>query len=365
MTLISADSHVVEPSDVWSALADIDGAPVVREVDGKHWWFVGDTKLTSFSGIQTGERFKGQEGLRTSGNISEVRAGGWDPQAHLEDNAEDGVSASVLYPTVGLMCYRLSDTELLTKLCHEYNNWIASFCAADPSRLKGMAMLNVDDPEVAAAELRDAHSKGLAGAMVPVNPGDEYSYGDASVDVLWKTASELGMPVGFHIGSERRPLDDGPTRHIKMGATLPNADYWVRRSLSQMILSGVFDRFPSLKAMSVEHEAGWVPFFLERLDYHYTQKALGNRLATLEKALPSDYYKSNVLTTVIEDRFVPLVAETVGAKTLMWGSDYPHTESSFPYSRDLAQKMLEGFSDDDVHAITRGNVAEVFGIAAG
>jgi predicted TIM-barrel fold metal-dependent hydrolase len=365
MALLSADSHVVEPSNIWEALSGLENAPNVREVDGKHWWFVGDTRITSFSGIQTGERFKGQEGLRTSGNLSEVRPGGWDPQAHLADNDEDGVAASVLYPTAGLTLYGLPDSDMLTRVCHEYNAWMASFCAADPKRLKGMAMLNVDDPEVAAAELRDAHSKGLAGAMIPVNPGENYTYGADSVDILWRTATELSMPVGFHIGSERKPLDDGPTRHMKLGAMLPSADYWVRRSITQMILSGVFDRFPSLRVMSVEHEAGWIPFFLERLDYHYTQKALGNRLTTLQKALPSDYFKSNVLTTVIEDQFVPQVASVVGAGGLMWGSDYPHTESSFPYSRKLARKMLEGFSDEEFEAITEGNVAQLFGIAAG
>jgi predicted TIM-barrel fold metal-dependent hydrolase len=362
--LISADSHVVEPSDVWESLADEEGAPHVREIDGKHWWFAGDSRVTSFSGIQTGERFKGQEGLRTSGNVSEVRAGGWDPVAHLADNEQDGVLGSVLYPTAGLLFYRLPDSDLLSKVCHAYNEWTAGFCSANAGRLKGMAMLNVDNPNDAAAELRDAHARGLSGGMAPVSPGEDLSYGDASMDVLWETASSLSMPIGFHIGSERRSMDDGPSRHIKMGATLPNADFFVRRSISQMILAGVFDRFPDLKVMAVEHEAGWVPFFLERLDYHYTQKALGNRLTTLSKAVPSDYYRSNVLTTVIEDKFIPIVAEAVGVDGLMWASDYPHTESSFPYSRDLSRKMLTGFSDADYDAITYGNVANLFGIKA-
>jgi predicted TIM-barrel fold metal-dependent hydrolase len=270
--LVSADSHVVETPDVWAPLESSTGGPHVRAIDGKHWWFIGDVQVSTFNGIQTGVRFEDQALLKTAGNLSEVRVGSYDPVAHLADNGTDGVVGSVLYPTAGLVFYRIPDAELLDGVCEVYNDWIAAFCAVDAGRLKGMAMLNVDVPARAASELKRAGGMGLAGGLVPVMPGAGRAYSDPDMDVLWEVASNMKLPIGMHIGTERVSLEYGPSRQVRIGATLPNADYWFRRSIGEMILSGVFDRYPDLYVVSAEHEAGWLPFFLERLDYHYTQK---------------------------------------------------------------------------------------------
>lgn len=362
MKLISADSHIVEPEVIWAPLKGLPGAPHVREVNGDHWWFSDEHQLTSFSGIQTGLRFEGQNRLRTSGNIAQVRAGGYQARPHLEDNERDSVFASVLYPTAGLNFYAIPDSRLFSDICSCYNDWLADFCSEDRNRLKGMAMLNVDRPDEAATELRRAKSLGLAGGLIPVYPGRGLSYSSQAFDSLWSVATELDTPLAMHIGTERSEFVHGPDRTALRGIRLPNADYWVRTALAEMIILQVFDRHPDLRIVSVEHELGWIPFFLERLDYHYTQKPKHERWRVLDLPLPSDYFRRNVKATLIEDKFVLAVHEVVGTEPLLWGSDYPHTESTFPRSQKIIDDTLRGVSTDAIRSITRDNAAELFHI---
>ena len=141
------------------------------------------------------------------------------------------------------------------------------------------------------------------------------------------------------------------------------ADYWVRQALGDLIFSGVFERFPSLRVVSAEHEVGWLPFFVERMDYTYTQRATkGHRFA--DGALPSDFVRRNVWVQFCEDPLAAAVAQSIGSDRLLWGSDYPHSEGLFPRSREVFADRMASLDATARQRIAAGNAAALYSIPA-
>ena len=134
-----------------------------------------------------------------------------------------------------------------------------------------------------------------------------------------------------------------------------------RLSLAHLILSGVFERFPRLRVGSVEHELGWAPFFLDRLDYTYTQRARRPWWHRFKDGLPSDFFRRNVFLSFQEDALGIRDRHLLGVDQLMWGSDYPHTESTFPQSRKLLDRVFADVPDGERRRIVRDNVARLYG----
>jgi hypothetical protein len=180
-TILSSDSHVIEPPDLWTTRIEPrfreGAAPVVQEEDGD-WWFVGGIRTNSFQGgVQAGKRFERPDQLRHAGRFADVRPGGYLPAEHIKDkdNEADGIYGSVLYPTEGLLLFSVPDSELLSAVFRAYNDWIAEFCRACPRRLEGIALIDVDDIPGAIRELEHARKPGLAGAMITVYPAEDRS----------------------------------------------------------------------------------------------------------------------------------------------------------------------------------------------
>src|SRR5687768_10295021 len=165
--MISADSHVIEPPDVWTARLEGEWgarAPQVRrDDDGNDWWYVDGHRTNSFAGgTQTGRRFADPDALVLADRFENVRTSAYDPDRYVDENRTDGVTASVLYPTQQMQHYAVRNTALVDATCRAYNDWLAEFCAAHPLQLRGVAALNVDDIEVAATELERVAGLGLA-----------------------------------------------------------------------------------------------------------------------------------------------------------------------------------------------------------
>ena len=232
----------------------------------------------SFLGIQTGDRFDGDpDRLRTSGTFAEVRPAAYDPRQYIDENERDGVWGSVLYPSQGLVLYEVPVTDVVTAAMKAYNDWLADFCHEDAARLKGVAMINVDDIHDAVAELQRCRELGLAGALISVAPPAWQPYRSRDYDPFWAAAQDLEMPLSLHVATDRAdPRVGAPAFRLDVKQVPPsvfvNPDAQVRHSLADLIFSGVFERFPGLQVGSVEHELGWIPFFLDRLDYTYTDR---------------------------------------------------------------------------------------------
>jgi len=369
--LVSSDSHVIEPPDLWTGRGgDLEERmPRVIRGDDGDWWWVDGYKTMSFLGIQTGDRFEGDPGkLRTSATFEEVRPAALDPARYLKENELDGVWGSVLYPSQGLVLFSVPVTEVVSAAMKAYNDWLAEFCSEDTDRLKGIAMVNLDDVDEGVAELRRCRDMGLAGALISVLPPPWQPYRAPVYDRFWAAAQDLGMPLSLHTATDRADPRVGRAAFRLDVKDVPpsafvNSDFQVRQTLADMIYSGVFERFPGLRVGSVEHEVGWIPFFLSRLDYTYTDRPPRGpewRRFGDPGALPSDFFRRNVFTSFQEDPHGLRLRDVFGVGSLMWGSDYPHTESTFPRSRQILERILGEVTPDEALQIACKNCAEMY-----
>jgi predicted TIM-barrel fold metal-dependent hydrolase len=371
--VISADSHIVEPPDMYSSRI----APRFREraprlerrqtPSGRDYdaWVIDGLQVGTLGAVmQAGQRFEDPAAIDFLGVWEDVRKGAYDPSAMLRENEEDGVWGSVLQPSQGLFWYRMPDSELLSEICRVYNDWIADFCNADPGRLKGIAMLNVDDVEAGCRELERIAKLGLVGAFIPVSPLPERPYRDPAYDRLWATAQELAMPLLLHIATNRHGVP-GCEFTMKLdeltGAGRSTTDFWVRYSLSAMVFAGVFDRFPGLRVGSVEHETAWIPHWLKQMDFTYLERPVFTKgWKSRDGMLPSDYWKRNMFVEFMEDDLGIQMRDHIGVDNMLWGSDYPHAESTWPRSRDFISRIFKGAPAADVKKITCENAAKMF-----
>ncbi|MBW2422089.1 MAG: amidohydrolase [Deltaproteobacteria bacterium] len=367
--IISSDSHVIEPPDLWTrCAAGDDRLPQVVSEDDGDWWYVDGRKTMSFLGFQTGVRFDHDPAkLRTAASFDEVPNATYDPGAFLTENERDGIWGSVIYPTQGLVLYSIPDEEIVSKAFRIYNDWVAEFCSHDPARLKGLAMINLDDPKEAVAELQRCRKRGLVGALVTIRPPDWQPYRSDVFEDLWAAAVDLEMPLSLHVATDRAdPRTDAYRLSVQEvpPSVFINKDYQIRAALCDLIFSKVFERFPDLRIGSIEHEICWIPFFLAQMDYTYTDRpprgSEWHRFADPDLR-PSDFFRKNCFVSFQEDPTGIRLRDIVGTEALLFGSDYPHTESTFPRTRELLAEMLKGVPADEVRQIVAGNAAALYG----
>jgi predicted TIM-barrel fold metal-dependent hydrolase len=374
--LISADSHIVEPPDMYASRIDPrfrEHAPVMerrrtpagREYDA--WMLDGQQVGTLGAVMQAGQRFEDPSQIDFLGVWDDVRKGAYDADAMISENEEDGIWGSVLQPSQGLFWYRVPDSALLSEICRVYNDWIADFCKARPDRLKGIAMLNVDDVDDSCQELERVKRLGLVGAFIPVSPLADKPYRHPIYERLWWTAQDSKMPLLLHIGTPRGGV---PGNEFTMnlseltGAGRSTTDYWVRYSLGAMLFAGVFDRYPGLKIGSVEHEASWIPHWLKQMDFTYLERPVFTKgWKSREGMLPSEYWKRNMFVEFMEDDLGVQLRERIGVENMLWGSDYPHAEATFPRSQQFLERMFAGVPEADLRKITSDNAAKMFGFS--
>jgi predicted TIM-barrel fold metal-dependent hydrolase len=174
------------------------------------------------------------------------------------------------------------------------------------------------------------------------------------------------MPLSLHLGANRVGAT-GVDRDLSRirPSYFAVCEHWVKVSVADMIFGGVFDRHPDLRIGVVEHELGWIPFFLERMDYTYTQRH-GNarylRFATAER--PSDFFRRNVFCSFQDDEFGIRERAAIGIDSICWGSDYPHTESTFPRSQQIMGARLTDVTADEQRKILWQNAARLYGFAS-
>ena len=365
--LISSDSHVVEPPDLWTTRVDSrfkDRAPyLVREETCDRWYVDQHLNAGSYGIlVDAGKRFDAPETIRFEGRFEDVPAGGYDPDAHVKDMDADGVDVDILYPSVGLRLFRIPNSPLLSAICRAYNEWLAEFCAAHPKRLRGIAMVNVDDVQDGIAELQRAAKAGLAGAMISVYPREDCPYDHSMYEPFWGAAQDLAMPLSLHVATNR-PGSAGLTTDTltsQTAAARANTDYWVRMSLANMIFAGVFERYPDLQVGAIEHELAWVPFFLYQMDFVYRERHQQARVRFKDGLQPSDFFHRQVFLGFQEDALGIRDRAIIGVDSLMWGSDYPHAESTWPRSRQVLEKILVEVPAEERRKIAGENAARLY-----
>ena len=361
--LISADSHVVEPADLWStrlAKAYRDRVPslVMNPTGKKGLYFLCEglePRLMS-SAFASGVSPEALLAYHQNTSLEEGRAGAGSA-ARLVDMALDGVEAEVIYTSVGFGLLGLLDGPFQAALFRAYNDWLAEFCAYAPKRLAGLGMIPLLDVAVGCQELRRCAKIGLRGALIMASPPPGHSFASKAYDPFWAEAKALQMSVSLHASAGHGPESKDKSRsryQIKMCGP-----HEIQRSCIDILFSGVLERFPNLKLVSAENEIGWIPYFLYSADYYY-RKYLHYEPTEL-RLLPSEYWKRQVYATFMDDAIGIELCHHVGEHNYMWASDYPHTQSTWPHSRAVIAQNFATVSDDVCRNITCNNVADLYG----
>jgi predicted TIM-barrel fold metal-dependent hydrolase len=359
--VISADSHITEHPDTYVANIDAawkDRAP--RMVNDPHRGdlFVIDGMDRPIAMGLVAAAGKPPEEITTDGvRFDELHRGGWDPEARLVDQDRDGVAAEIIYPTVGMMLCNHSDFDYKKACFDAYNRWIASYCDAHPKRLLGCGQTAMRTPEEGVADLRAIKAMGLRGVMMPGDPAAE-DYDSEIYNPVWEAAIELELPLSFHILTSRQSSGHrGPRINSFLSIIRGNQDI-----MGTLIFGGVFQRYPALKVVCVEADAGWVPHYLYRMDHAY--KRHRNWLApgvNLSK-LPSEYFSEHIYTTFQDDWVAFKCADDMNWRRLMWANDFPHSDSTWPWSQEMLAVQTKHLTPEQTRAILCDNVAELYHI---
>jgi predicted TIM-barrel fold metal-dependent hydrolase len=364
--VISSDDHVEEPKDTWQSRVPAklrDRAPrVVRVEDGDAWEINGVRGRTIGLEAQAGKKF---EDYKASGeSYDTIRKGSYDPHERLKDMDIDGVDAQTLFPNVGLGIFGIEDTELQFACIHAYNDFLSDFASADPARLIGIGLIPTDDVEVGVKEVQHVAKKpGLRGVMLPTYPRGE-PLNSKIYDPIWAAAQDLGLPVHVHLRTgDRRTAALFKANNIRgaVAANLNGASLANYEALSQIIFGGVLELFPRLKFVSVEGNIGWLGYFLEKSDRTYKRHRHWTKL-DLPKP-PSEYFHRQVYATFIEDKIGVKIRKDIGVDNLMWSSDYPHTDTTWPNSKQYIADTFEGVSEEDKYKMVAGNAKKVYNLS--
>jgi predicted TIM-barrel fold metal-dependent hydrolase len=307
----------------------------------------------------------------------------WDSERRRRELEADGQVGEVIFPNtvppffpkVSLVSQPPSitaaDVERRWAGLQAHNRWLVDFCAALPGRRAGVAQITLHDIDATVAEIRWAHTAGLRGGVLlpgsPPGTGLPPLY-DPCYDPIWRACAELGVPVNHHTGSGAPPM--GPT-DVDSVVFLLEVSWWAHRAFTHLVVGGAFERFPGLQVVFTEQGTAWVPPELTKLDYFLSrmastegsQEAVWGR-SVVERLSRSahDYWmqQCSVGASFIRPSEVPLRA-SVGVDRIMWGSDYPHRESSYPFSREALRAAFAGVPHDETAMILGGNAAARYG----
>lgn len=369
---ISADSHVSEPPNCYKDYIDPkfrDRAPYVAKgpnggemyviegmADGKS--FTVDVGFMSAAGVDPKDI---QAGVKTYGNVHQ---GGFNAEARLADQDRDGIGGEVIFPSVGMAICNHPDLDFKRACFQAYNRWLGEFQSVAPDRLFGLGMTAVASPKETVEDLRAIKEMGFCGAMFPLEPGNEMEYDDPEFDQVWEAAVALNLPITFHILTSRRGQKvrvEKPDKRRNMAHyhhTLIRANQDV---ISTFIWGGVFERFPKLKLVCAEADAGWVPHFAYRLDHFYYRHRYHQQVDDMQR-LPSEQLFENVYFTFQDDAIAMRSLSMMNPRRLLWANDFPHTDSTWPWSQQLLADHTRHMGDQERRWILRDNVVEAFNL---
>jgi len=365
LRVIDADGHVLEPRIAFAHLPDDQRPRIETDARGLDHVLIGHQEIFVGSLGMLGTPGAVVADLSNAKPLEEAIAGAFDAHARLTDLDVEGLDAVVLYPTVGLAYWAIADRDAAVAVVRAYNDWLASFCAADATRLFGVAALPFQDPEAAAAELRRAHDElGFRVAFVRPNPCAGRTIVDPANEIVWETAEELDVTIGIHEGSQMAiptlGLDRPPYNALVFHATSHAFEHML--ACAQLMAMGVMDRHPGLRFVFLEAGGGWAPYWIERLDHQVSR--FGGYAPDM-KLLPSEYFARQCwISFEVDEHTLPLLAPVVGTDRIVWGTDYPHPDCTFPGMGKELRAAIAGLPDSDQIRILGQNAVDLYRLPA-
>ncbi len=374
--VVDCDSHVMEPADLWQRYLEPrfrDRAIRIVVENGVEKLLIDDQVvlegvLAALGGahVERARLFTGE--LRYADGCPPAS---YDPLERAKLLDAWGVDAGVLFPTIGILPFPTRDHALASAYCRAYNTWQSEFARALPGRAIPIAALHWGDPEQAARELDRCLALGFRGVFLPPEPIDGVRPGQGALDPLFARCAEARIPVCLHVivrfsgaavpfaawletGSRELGTSPGMIWSFGLGGTGQ-----IIPALASLITDGLFDRLPSLRVLCVEAGCGFAAYLMDRLD----EKQPFFRALTRPLALrPSDYVRRNVwFVAEPEERTIGAMLELVGEDRILWGSDYPHVDSTLD-APALIRRSLAGLSQPRRDAVLGGNAAALFGL---
>jgi predicted TIM-barrel fold metal-dependent hydrolase len=361
--LISSDSHVSMPDEAWQTYLDPefrDRAPQIEHADdGDFRVFEGSrTPILALSNLAGKKPEEYSLNLR---RMNESRPGAWDPAERVKDMDIDGVDAEVLYVGGPLIS---RDPALRLSSVRGYNRWLSDYAGYAPGRLLGVAAIPIDTPERAAEEIRWAAAQsGLVSGYIPLFPGPEEDYGNPRWDTMWKAFIDTGFAVGLHVGGRRpgTPVVNMYESAPRFMTGLVMSKLTMAEAVSELIHGLVLQRFPDLKLVAVESQIGWISFFQYYSDHLWEKHRFWTKSELKEP--PSFYFRRQVFATFMEDPVGLREREHIGVDNIMWASDYPHSETTWPNSKSLTDEWFTPIGDDDKRKILWENAAKLYNLS--
>lgn len=361
-TLISADSHITEPPNVYLDYIDKkfkDRAPYLhRDPKGGDMFILGDPLPPIPIGIIAAAG-KNPTEIRYEGvQFEDMHKGGYEPNARIGEQDKDGISAEIIYPSIGMMLCNHPDFDLKRACFKAYNLWLKEYCGAFPNRLLGAGQIAMHDPKEAIKDLELIKKQGLRGVMLPGNPAVE-DYDQPVYDDFFRAALEMDLPLSFHILTGKQGSFRGSALNGFMQTIRGCQDI-----LGMLVYGGVFDRHPDLKVVCVEADAGWVPHYMYRMDHAYLRHRHWITPGQELNKNPSDYFADNIYVTFQDDwsAFGAAKAGLINVDRLMWANDFPHSDSTWPWSQPLLAQHAQGIEPKVLNKILHQNVADLYQI---
>lgn len=365
--IMSADSHVNPPRDLW--IRDVpekfkDRAPRVESTPMGDFWIV-DSQISGAIGLDSSAGRKPEDFKPHGLTYKDMRPGSYDPVARLADMDLDGVDAEVLY-FGGPVTQYATDPELRRFVVERYNDWMLELSKAAPQRLIGLAHVPLVDLDEGMRELKRIAKMGLKGFHVDPFPDERGGkpLWDAAYEPFWSLIEETGLPVSFHIVGPRK----ANVREVFMNETpgvketfIAIAPISICEVVSTLTFTGILARHPKLHYVLVECGIGWIPYFLERMDQTFNKHRFWTKSVITEK--PSVYWYRQGHATFIQDLAGVAERHRAGLHNIMWSTDYPHSDSTWPKSREALVEHFKDVPANERDLIAGGNCAALYRVS--
>ena len=369
LILVSVDDHLIEPPDLFAHHLPEkyrDAAPKVINENGIDTWVFGDVRARSLGLNAVASWPKEEWGFDPVG-FAEMRPGCYDVNERLRDMNANGVLSSMSFPSMarfaGQFFFEHPDKDLALVMLQAYNDWhIDEWCGAYPGRLLPLAIGPIWDPELLADEVRRVAAKGCRAISFSEAP---YRLGLPSFhghhwDPFFQACSDSQVVISMHIGSGSVMPTTSADAPIDIIITLPT--HLAINAASDLIWGPVLRQFPDLRFALSEGGAGWVPYFLERVDRSYKNQTWTGQ--DFGDKLPSDLFREHILTCFIVDDVALRVRDLVGIDNIAWECDYPHSDSTWPRSPEvlIGAFTQAGVTDpSEINKITHENALRWYG----
>ena len=368
LIMVSVDDHVVEPPDVFKGRLPTkyeNLAPqfVTRE-DGTNAWNYEGNVISNVALNAVAGRPPEEYGIEPT-SFDEIRPGTYDIHERIKDMNANGVLGSLCFPSMpgfcGQLFARTADKDVALAMIRAYNDWhIDEWCGTYPGRFIPCALPAIWDPEVMAAEVRRTAAKGALAVTFSENPSKLGwpSFHTDHWDPFWTACSEEGIVVCLHIGSSSQLVITSPDAPMDVLITLTPIN--IVQAAADLIWSPVLRKFPDVKIALSEGGIGWIPYFLERVDYNYqrhhywTGQDFGDRL-------PSEVFNEHMITCFIDDHFGIESRRFLNMDKVCWECVYPHSDSTWPTAPETFMKQMDGVDRLDIDKISHLNAIRNFG----